>query len=228
MIPVNREEFDSHELAWSAGLFDGEGWVGRYKTKRSEVRLEITQCDRRVLDRFRAAVLGIGSITGPWSDGRPNHRPKWQYQAAGAYQAQAVIAMIWRWLSPVKRDQATSAMVHANSRSAPKTMAKNWGQCERGHERNEENVRIYLYKGYECRRCRMCEREDSVRRKTGAVTWTRSRLPHDRKACRYGHSMDAAYEYGGHRRCRVCHKKGQARYLENRRLKVAHALLVAV
>lgn len=57
-----------------------------------------------VLFRFQAAVLGMGSITGPDGD------DMYFWRAGGAAEAQATIALIWSNLGRVKRDQAAAAM----------------------------------------------------------------------------------------------------------------------
>lgn len=57
----------THEVAWAAGLFEGEGaiWI----TKRdSLLRIRLSSTDLDVLQRFHAAV-GVGYILGPY---KPN------------------------------------------------------------------------------------------------------------------------------------------------------------
>jgi hypothetical protein len=152
---------DTHELAWAAGLCDGEGWIGTYRRgakRRLQVRLQITQIDRYVLDRFRAAV-GTGKVRGPFSDHRPRHSPKFGYEAISCQQVQAVIAMLWRWLSPVKRAQAVKTLALARTLAPSLRNARFRATCTRGHERTAENTREFIYKGYTCRQCRVCERE---------------------------------------------------------------------
>jgi hypothetical protein len=73
-------------------------------------RLEtaVPQCGRNgvpeVLLRFQAAVLGMGSITGPDAD------DLYHWRAGGAAEAQATVALLWRWLGRVKRSQAAAAI----------------------------------------------------------------------------------------------------------------------
>ena len=104
----------AHELAWAAGLFDGEGSV--LVPARGAPRLELPQAtsDGRphsALVRFQAAVNGIGRITGPrvpsnqWSR-LPQHR----WEATSFPGVQAVIALLWRDLGPTKRIAAASAL----------------------------------------------------------------------------------------------------------------------
>lgn len=110
--PMNREE-----LAWAAGLFDGEGYVGcnkHTKKKYRHLRINVGQTDTEVLCRFSDAV-GLGRINGP-TKARPGHFGKkemWTLSINGYEEVQAAVAMLWRWLSGPKRRQATLALLDA-------------------------------------------------------------------------------------------------------------------
>ena len=70
------------ELAWAAGLFDGEGTISlvthrkKRKTKTYEykqVHVLVSQSGSpEVLERFQRAVGGLGKIYGPYERG---HQP---------------------------------------------------------------------------------------------------------------------------------------------------------
>jgi hypothetical protein len=47
------------QVAWLAGVVDGEGYV--CLQKRSSVQIRISQCDRRLLERI-VEITGVGSI----------------------------------------------------------------------------------------------------------------------------------------------------------------------
>lgn len=101
---------EREELAWAAGLFDGEGYVGINITqgKYPVLRVELSQKDRRVLDRFQAAMGGLGTI---YLVRRQKGNPYFNWHTGKFESAQAVIAFIWQWLSPVKRKQAKEALL---------------------------------------------------------------------------------------------------------------------
>jgi hypothetical protein len=102
---------DTHELAWAAGFVDGEGWMG---FSGHSPRLSVTQVDRRVLDRLQAALLGLGRVAGPYdkaTEERPNIQPQWIYRAQSWHEVQAAIALMWKYLSPVKRAQARRTLL---------------------------------------------------------------------------------------------------------------------
>lgn len=104
------------ELAWAAGFFDGEGYTGCQlvhagKSECTRLVVEICQMrDRGVLDRFRTAVGSIGVVSDT------KRRPGvWRYRTEGFEETQAVIAMLWKYLSPVKRWQAKAAFLYYSS-----------------------------------------------------------------------------------------------------------------
>jgi hypothetical protein len=98
------------EMAWAAGFVDGEGSFFLCLEKRTSPRyptFSLTQIDPQVLQRFAAAV-GFGTVLGPYgpySHG-PKARPLYYYNVGGFQKTQAVMAMLWAWLGPVKREQA--------------------------------------------------------------------------------------------------------------------------
>lgn len=95
---MNREE-----LAWAAGLFDGEGHSSpRYGATRIYQRVDVGQKNREVLDRFAAAV-GVGKVSGPHVNAKGHIM--YRYAAYGFEKTQAIAAMLWSWLSRVKKEQ---------------------------------------------------------------------------------------------------------------------------
>jgi hypothetical protein len=102
---------NTHELAWAAGFFDGEGSAGAYfhrASKRLSLDINVTQVDRRVLDRFQVALLGIGRISRRIPS-NPNARPIYTWHSRSFEGFQATMAMLWQFLSPVKRAQLLDA-----------------------------------------------------------------------------------------------------------------------
>lgn len=96
------------ELAWAAGLFDGEGTVGAYLNPRSKAlqfKASVAQVDRKVLDRFQIA-LGMGRVVLRLRKKlRGNERPIFEWVVQSFEETQASLVMLWTWLSPVKREQ---------------------------------------------------------------------------------------------------------------------------
>ncbi|MDE3112247.1 MAG: hypothetical protein KGK34_04810 [Chloroflexota bacterium] len=93
-------------LAWAAGFFGGEGSTFVHRSRPSYRRLELSIGQSgpdgvpEVLLRFQAVVLGMGTIDGPGAE----HMYFWR--ARTFIEAQATIALLWKELGPVKRQQA--------------------------------------------------------------------------------------------------------------------------
>lgn len=104
MLPIDRES-----LAWSAGLFDGEGWcsAARYSTKTrgmtATLTIGVAQANREVLDRFHRTV-GLGTIIQHRKI-VPGRTFMYTWKAYGFQNVQAVFAMLWTWLGSIKRAQ---------------------------------------------------------------------------------------------------------------------------
>jgi hypothetical protein len=140
LMKVNREE-----LAWAAGFFDGEG---NFRISRQNgLRMTATQTYRPHLERFKAAVSGLGFVYGPYrhggSDGR-KRQPIYHWHASSFEHAQAAAAMLFPFLGEPKRQQILTALRQHRKRAPFK-----WQLCERaGH-------RIGLDKqGHFCSDCR--------------------------------------------------------------------------
>ena len=105
---------NTHELAWSAGFFDGEGTTASYISTnhgrtRVLIRFNVRQVDAGPLHRCSRAI-GLGRVAGPYRPSGLGKRPIYALALWHFEEVQAAIAMLWRWLSPPKRRQATRAL----------------------------------------------------------------------------------------------------------------------
>lgn len=104
-------KLDEAEIAWAAGFFDGEGsTMARGESRRPEyhqLQVAVPQHGNgsipEVLVRFQAAAFGMGRI-GPHS-----RAGMYSWRSCGFEEAQALIALLWRYLGPIKRAQAIAA-----------------------------------------------------------------------------------------------------------------------
>lgn len=84
----------THEVAWAAGLFEGEGCISKQSgaTKRC-VRLNIDSTDLDVLERL-PRIFTVGTITGPTCIA--NRKPIWHYNI----NKQGDILMVMELIGP--------------------------------------------------------------------------------------------------------------------------------
>lgn len=127
------------ELAWAAGLFDGEGTVFASATlhgERRRVRLcaAVAMTTVETVQRFHSAV-GVGAINGPYQKQGPRRKPQWIWRAGSEADVRGVIAAIWPWLSEPKRRQAVEAFAARDAHvENPQPLNLRKAFCRRGHE----------------------------------------------------------------------------------------------
>lgn len=112
-------ELDTHELAWAAGFFDGEGSIscsirdtGRARMQRM-IQLGISQNygNRELVERFKNAIGGIGYGC---SDGYKNnglHGGGYQirYRVSKLSDIEKIMELLWPYLGRVKKEQFETA-----------------------------------------------------------------------------------------------------------------------
>jgi len=92
---------ESHDFAWAAGFFDGEGWANR-SSRGVQSRINQAGLDGvpEVLTKFQG-IVGVGRIHGPVVvDGR---QPLYYWEATSRPDLVQVVDRIGPWLCPVKR-----------------------------------------------------------------------------------------------------------------------------
>lgn len=102
---------NTHELAWAAGFFDGEGSTSASHNRPGgpgHLSVAVGQTNRETLERFQRAVGGLGKIYGPRRPSKASFGKvqRWDWKTTNFQAGQAVIAMLWRFLSEPKREQA--------------------------------------------------------------------------------------------------------------------------
>lgn len=98
------------ELAWAAGFYEGDGTIGCYG-KGHGLHMKVVQVDPEPALKFHE-VVGVGRISGPihQPSHTPNQRPYFMWRVSSFEHVQAVVAMLWPWLSCRRKDQARKAL----------------------------------------------------------------------------------------------------------------------
>lgn len=96
----------SHELAWAAGFFDGEGTTCKtkmsYRPESPHVRLSVPQKGTGCLIRFQKALGGIGKIY-------ERSCKVSLFAIARLEDVDKALTLLWPYLSEPKRNQANKA-----------------------------------------------------------------------------------------------------------------------
>jgi hypothetical protein len=115
---------DTHELAWAAGFYDGEGCLTSCERKDRDdpgfvrLKLSVKQVRREPLERFKAAVLGLGRVSGPYNHSSVGGRPILVFEAHKFEHIQAIVALLWKYLSEPKKEQAAKRLARAKRSEA--------------------------------------------------------------------------------------------------------------
>lgn len=110
------------DLAWAAGLFDGEGSIYGYQMYRNQVhnsdgsrrkggvrfKLTMHSTDHDVLRRF-AAIVGRGRFYGPYSDKRGDHyKPQLRWETNSFEDGAHVLGLLMPYFGERRRAKAES------------------------------------------------------------------------------------------------------------------------
>ncbi len=147
--------WNRENLAWVAGLFEGEGCIA---TAGGRWSINLASTDHDVLVRLYE-IVGVGHINGPYDRG---HKPHWVWQSGSQQLVYAFLIAIYPWLGERRQDRAMTAIKAIASRTPNKHSS---ALCRAGkHARIEQNVQISVVKGKTRRNCIPCQKErDSAR-----------------------------------------------------------------
>ena len=98
----------AEEIAWAAGLFEGEGAISHIERRRGTLELQVAlvMTDEDVVRRFDE-IVDRGKVYGPYLP--PSHgdrrKPFWRWAAVGD-PGHDVLDLLGAWLSPRRVAQA--------------------------------------------------------------------------------------------------------------------------
>lgn len=126
-IPIVR----TTDLAWAAGLFEGEGcffYARPSKAHRYGVAgATLAMTDLDIVERF-AEVMGFGLVRKMTNQGPPTRKQMYVWRAGGFEHVQATAGLLWKWLGPRRREQVRFAFTSFNA--FPRTRQKH-GRTDR-------------------------------------------------------------------------------------------------
>jgi hypothetical protein len=152
------------EIAWAAGLFEGEGsFIVHHNRRYGGASLATT--DRDVLDRFQA-IVGFGNIYAAMGKAHGagvaagTRKQCYQWSGWSAVQVRQLIDLFWPYLGERRRARALEVRA-ATEGIGSRGRSKHQTHCKRGHEFTEENTirqpNPLSPKGW-TRNCRECRR----------------------------------------------------------------------
>ncbi len=142
------------DLAWAAGLFEGEGsiLVPSQRASNKTIRLSICSTDADVIQRFHE-IIGLGRQYDYVPKNSLGKKRQYWWVISGHEKVQAVLAVFWGWLGERRKSKAVEALQKGASQRLPNEYIKllPW-KC--GHEKTSENTYRYPEGREGCRPCR--------------------------------------------------------------------------
>ena len=102
------------EIAWAAGLFEGEGSIVFCNTQGySFPRISIKMCDKDVLEKF-SKIVGVERINGPYttkqSKANPHWKPAYEWHTAKKKEVTRILSFFLPYLGARRAYKALNAL----------------------------------------------------------------------------------------------------------------------
>lgn len=113
---MGSQNWSREQLAYLAGIFEGEGCIGWRRSPGPHLELRIGMTDQDVIE-WVAGIAGIGTVYGPYRKFAPDGREmkqQWQYITTGS-EAFALAVAIWPWLFSRRQEQVRVAIIRWRS-----------------------------------------------------------------------------------------------------------------
>lgn len=115
-------QIEREDLAWAAGFFEGEGYVGLHlrhdpnavslaakQQVYATLVFEVGQVNPEPILRLSLIFAPLGYVSKPYKNSKSS-TSSIRFRANTFEHVQAFVAMLWYWLSAKKREQAANAL----------------------------------------------------------------------------------------------------------------------
>ena len=155
------------DVAWLAGLYEGEGWLDirrptgeRSRLQVRSVRMAIGSTDRDIVDRLAVLVPGSTVTTrGSAQCGKTcthTHKVMHTWRLSQRDAVADLLGLLLPWLGLRRRQCAEDVLALIAAR--PETGTPTKTHCTQGHALTPDNLKRRVEKGREYQRCRTCAR----------------------------------------------------------------------
>jgi hypothetical protein len=96
----------STDIAWAAGLIEGEGCFTVHSKKHPYLLLDM--CDKDVIERLHS-IFPYGNVRGPYLSKKPNHKPRWRFDAFGP-KCRRIILDIYPYMCKRRKERINELM----------------------------------------------------------------------------------------------------------------------
>lgn len=141
------------DLAWAAGLFEGEGSIYVPVKPTRSLRICIASTDEDVIQRFHG-IVGVGGAYDYVPKNSLGKKRQFWWYVTGHENVQAILTIFWGWLGKRRRLKATAALKFGALQKPANKYRRLKSVCGLGHNLTEENTYIYPSGRRTCRQCR--------------------------------------------------------------------------
>lgn len=107
-----------HDIAWAAGIFEGEGTIVLHKRKAPyrafTCSLSVSMSDKDVIDKF-LEVIGCGSLYYQAPKG-PTYKPSWRWHIQDMPGVRKALNKLLPYLMSRRTSKANEMLKHINER----------------------------------------------------------------------------------------------------------------
>jgi hypothetical protein len=100
------EEAMQSEVAWAAGLFDGEGC---FTLSDGRPRAKLNSTDEDVVQRF-ADIVWVGQVREERSLEKRGYKRQWEWYTGSKKDVAHIILLLWPWLGQRRREKALEVL----------------------------------------------------------------------------------------------------------------------
>jgi hypothetical protein len=115
------------DVAWAAGLFEGEGSFG--VRANGTVLLSLASTDKDVIDRFRS-VVGTGRLSSQAPGRNKRNKRLWRVDVVQVDDVLRITRMLYPWLGSRRRSRADEAVAVIKRRIEAATAERVCPNCE--------------------------------------------------------------------------------------------------
>ncbi len=132
MVDLEDREPSPTEIAWAAGLFEGEGCLttghANDPDRKHLMRMMLATTDRDVLERF-AAIMRAGAITTVKRRIRAHHKQQWRWMVSASEDVLRCIDLLYPYLGSRRRARADELAIPLRNAVAEATKERACPTC---------------------------------------------------------------------------------------------------
>ena len=149
---------DPLEVAWAAGIFEGEGCMSLTYSKTvphaaRRVRLQVGMTDRDIIERLHYIWPGVPMVARNSHPNYPGAKMMFMWRVNKCAEVERILHAMLPWLGERRSQRANELLAAIAAMPPAGTSGKT--HCKNGHALTPENL-AQRERGY--RRCQICRR----------------------------------------------------------------------